>query len=200
VDRAGPVPAGLRAVRCQLGRYAVQFSGIIYFKNIRGLKGKSREYTHAEIHMPLQRDQIFISYSRADREWLNRLQVMLVPLVRAGRIHIWDDTRIEPGTRWREEISEALASARVAVLLVTPEFLASEFISRDELPVILEATRRDGLKLIWIAVKASLYQKTELVGYQAVNDPSRPLDTLTSAELGAELVRIAEAIDRAANP
>jgi len=39
---------------------------------------------------------VFVSYSHRDKKWLERLQVHLKPLARAGNIDLWDDTRILP--------------------------------------------------------------------------------------------------------
>lgn len=144
-------------------------------------------------------DQVFISYSHKDKKWLDDLQEMLKPLTRTNQISVWADTEIEAGTEWREEIEKALSSAKVAVLLVSRNFLATDFIANHELPPLLDAARRKGLKILWVAVGHCLYKKTEIADYQAVNDPSKPLDSLSDTELNQTLVSICEAIEAAAN-
>lgn len=143
------------------------------------------------------RDQVFISYSHKDKEWLERLQTVLKPLIRKGVVNVWDDTRIETGQKWREEIKSALATAKVAVLLVSPDFLASNFVVEDEMPVFLKAAADDGLKIVWVPVRDCLYTETEIYDYQAAFDPARPLAGLSQAEVDKALVEISKKIKAA---
>jgi hypothetical protein len=139
-------------------------------------------------------DQIFISYSHKDQKWLERLRTHLRPFEQAYQIRIWDDKKIGAGVKWRDEITKALASTKVALLLVSPNFLASEFITREELPRLLEAARKEKIIILWIAISASAVFETEIKDYQAANDPTKPLDTLKPARLNEELVKIGELV------
>jgi len=59
---------------------------------------------------------------------------------------------------------------------------------------MLEAARKKGLTIFWIAVSASMYTETDIKDYQAANNPLKPLDTLNEADLNRELVHICEKI------
>jgi hypothetical protein len=142
----------------------------------------------------------FISYSHQDQKWLERLNQMLVPLVRGG-LAIWSDQRIRPGDDWRQAIEDELAKATVAILLVSPAFLASEFIHNNELPPLLAAARERGLRVLWIPVSNCLHEKTPIATYQAVRDPHTPLDFLRrKAEINKALKDIALEIEQALTP
>jgi len=142
---------------------------------------------------------IFISYSHKDREWLDKIRIMLKPLERKLQVTIWDDTKIKPGYRWREEIKQALESAKVAVLLVSPDFLNSDFIAEHELPPLLNAAEKNGLIILWILISHCMYQETEVNSYQAAHDISKPLDGLQVSEQNRILAQIGERIKQVIN-
>jgi hypothetical protein len=119
--------------------------------------------------------RVFISYSHADRKWLERLQVHLRPLLRDSIADIWDDTRIKPGDAWQIEIRKALEAASVAVLLVSADFLASDFVQSEELPALLKAAEERGLLILQVIVSPSRFERTPLAQLQAVNSSAEPL-------------------------
>ena len=134
-------------------------------------------YNQDEHKMPTE-NKIFISYSHKDKVWLERLNTHLKPLIRTADFDIWDDTKINVGVEWKEEISKALSTSKIAVLLVSPHFLASDFIYENELSIILNAVEKDELKLFWVLVSKCLYDQTRLVNFQPANNLKKPLESL----------------------
>lgn len=120
------------------------------------------------------RTKIFISYSHNNKSHLERLQIHLEPYRRAG-IDLWDDTRIAVGQQWQHEIERALAATKVAILLVSADFLASKFITENELPPLLAAAKTEGAVIIPVVVGACNFSKSVLSQFQAANNPSKPL-------------------------
>ncbi len=140
---------------------------------------------------------MFISYSHADAEWLERLQKHLRPLQREG-IEVWDDTRLKPGEPWREEIRAALAAAKIAILLISADFLASDFIVTDELPPLLKAAADEGTIILPVIVSPSRFERMEsLSRFQSVNDPSKPLVQMRRANREKVLDDVARAVEDA---
>jgi internalin A len=97
---------------------------------------------------------IFISYSHRDEKFLDQFRTHLKPLERIAVLDAWSDKQIVPGSEWFEDIKKALSRARVAVLLVTPNFLASDFIHDQELTPLLRKAGAGGVKILWIIIQS----------------------------------------------
>jgi tetratricopeptide (TPR) repeat protein len=149
---------------------------------------------------PNKRDRVFVSYSHLDSDWLDKVRSVLDPDVRNGRIQYFDDRELEPGDPWYKEITDAIDHAKVAVLLVSPNFLASRFIGEDELPRILRAVD-DDLTTLWIPLSGKFYGPDAIAGSekladrQAVWDASQPLDSLPEEGRTARLLDLCRRIN-----
>jgi TIR domain-containing protein/ClpA/ClpB-like protein len=140
--------------------------------------------------------KVFISYSHRDLRWISRLEIHLKPIVDAGLISHWHDRLIIPGSRWRDEIKLAIESAKIAVLMVSADFLASEFISRNEVPPLLKAAEETGCHILPIIVSPCRFTRTPaLAEFQAVNSASRPLSGMNAHEREALFLRVADTIE-----
>jgi|GEM_PF-3402092 len=72
--------------------------------------------------------KIFYCYAPQDKELLDELKMHLSPLRRQGYIlDLWSDSTIRAGTKWEEEIEERLNSANFVLLLISPNFIASDY-------------------------------------------------------------------------
>ena len=141
------------------------------------------------------RRKVFISYSHKDRDWLERLQIYLRPLELAGLVELWDDMKIRPGVLWRDHIIEALDASAVLVLLISADFLASDFIAENELPPLLEAAEKDGVKILPLILRPSRFEKIEsLHRFESINPPSKPLLKLDKDEQEKYLVKLSKAV------
>ncbi|MCK4286759.1 MAG: toll/interleukin-1 receptor domain-containing protein, partial [Candidatus Lokiarchaeota archaeon] len=166
------------------------------FMEFMRLKEKSEKGEEIKI---APKNTIFISYSHKDSIWLERVQDVLKSLERGENIIRWDDTRIKAGEEWREEINQSLHSSQVAILLISNNFLASDFIANNELPPLLEAAKTRGTTILSLIISHSRFQKIEsLARLQTVNNPdTEQLVKLGKGEQEDILVRLSDAVENA---
>ena len=77
--------------------------------------------------------KVFISYAHEDEHLRDQLQTQLAIPQRQGLIKIWHDREIGAGAEWAGAIDSQLETADLILLLVSPDFLASDYISDVEL-------------------------------------------------------------------
>jgi hypothetical protein len=113
-------------------------------------------------------------------------------------VDLWVDTKINAGQKWRAEIEGALDRAAVAVLLVSADFLASDFVVENELPPLLKAAQLEGVTILPLILKPCAFSATkEISQFQAINAPSSPLISLDETQREAIWVKVAEAVSNA---
>src|SRR5579863_2231867 len=86
------------------------------------------------VYPSYKRTKVFISYSHKDVRYLDQLVEHLTYYERNNLIEFWSDKKIAAGAQWHDEIKQAIEATKVAVLLISPSFLASKFIAENELP------------------------------------------------------------------
>jgi hypothetical protein len=143
-----------------------------------------RAFANAFEHaIPPPRTGAFISYSHKDKEHLDQLHAYLELYQQGGAIDVWDDTRIQPGTKWREQIKQALDAAKVAVLLISVDILRSKFIKENELPPLIKAALEEGITILLIILDPCPFEEFgELAQLQTINPPSKPVIGMTAFE------------------
>ena len=147
---------------------------------------------------PNRRKDIFISYSHhpEDQPYFDQIKRQLASLEAYGLdVKIWDDTLMETGDKWLDEITNALKSTRIGVLLVSQNFLGSKFIRDKEIPALLEAVEKEGGKIMPVILRQTpIILHPVLKQYQAANPPEKPLNTLTEPERDAVYAKLLEDI------
>lgn len=139
---------------------------------------------------------IFVSYSHVDRGSLQELMVHLLPVENKGQVRVWTDTTIEAGEKWRDEIDKSLQRSDIAILLVSPHFMASDFIMNEEVPTILDKAHQEGALVLPLIVNHSRFEREEsLSQFQAINSPDDPLMAMSEVERAQTLDALAERIE-----
>ena len=156
---------------------------------------------------------VFICYSHADNEnsdpkkcWRDRFFKIITPLIRQNVITVFSDKDINIGDNWHKKIQEHLSNASAAVLLISPDFLASEYIANSELPVLLKNASIDGTKIFPIIISPCGYNTAtfkypdpevgpnefELSTLQSANPPSNTLVDMDEGDQNRVLQKVAD--------
>jgi WD40 repeat protein len=138
---------------------------------------------------------VFVSYAHEDVDLCRRLEVVVKPLVRKGRVDLWMDTQIGTSRNWNDAIEANLARAELAVLLVSADFLASDYIMEIELPRLIER----GVRLVCIPAGPCGWRDIEeLARVQWPLPPERPLSAMSGDERDSAFMTVYEALAKLA--
>src|SRR5262249_47183103 len=136
----------------------------------------------------VERVKVFISYSHKDEMWKDRLMSHLSVLYYERLLHVWTDRRIEVGADWQEKVNEAMGDSRVAVLLITANFLTSEFILNQEVPSLLERHAQGGMLVLPLLAQPCPWKLVSWLAPRQVRpQDGRPLSAGSEVDIDADL-------------
>jgi hypothetical protein len=155
---------------------------------------------------------LFISYSHNDEAWHDRLVAFLDSLkftrlslqdlkrgnlYRDARFHYraWSDRKIELGAKWEYEINDAIDQARVAILLISTDFLASEFVLEREIPRLMDRSEQGELAIFPLVVRPCLWKETNWLAEIQMFSTDRALSELAEHEFENRLTEFSLRID-----
>jgi hypothetical protein len=126
--------------------------------------------------------RVFYSYSHRNADLRERLGTYLDPLVRQKRIVEWYDRKIEPGADWDAEISDQLQSAHLILLLVSEDFLASDYCFGVEVNRALTHLKCGEVKVVPILLKPCLWEESRFSELQIIPRDGRAITLRTPPE------------------
>jgi hypothetical protein len=126
--------------------------------------------------------RVFYSYSHKDAELRERLGTYLAPLAHQKKIVEWHDRKIEPGADWEAEISSHLESANLILLLVSADFLASEYCFGVEVEKALIRLKQGEAKVVPVLLKPCLWKESRFSELQIVPRDAKAITSWASPE------------------
>jgi TIR domain len=121
--------------------------------------------------------EVLISYSHRDEKLRQALETHLSLLRRQGFISVWHDRRISGGTEWKEQISAHLDSAALILLLVSPDFLASDYCYDIEMKRALERHADGTARVVPVILRPVDWHEAPFGKLQALPKDGRPIST-----------------------
>lgn len=147
--------------------------------------------------MPQSRPlHLFISYAHEDDPYRRELETHLIALKRQGLIKIWSDRAIEAGQEWEKSISEQLEAADIILLLISSDFLASEYIYNRELKRAVERHNASQARVIPVFLRPCDWKGTPFGKLQGVPDNAKSISQWRN--LDEAFNHVTQAVRRAA--
>lgn len=119
--------------------------------------------------------EVFLSYSHADSALKDMFVKQLNVLVREDNITLWTDDKIYGGRDWDKEINEKLVNADLIILLISENFIASNYCYNIELKEALRLERARKAVVIPVGLRSIAFERLEFSYLQMLpKHPTRP--------------------------
>jgi internalin A len=126
--------------------------------------------------------RLFIGYASQDEALKNELEVHLKVLEQTGQVSIWNDRLVAPGDERVTEIDRNLEDADIVLLLVSAEFLASEYVSAHNIRLATDRVRRGDTDVIPVIVRACHWRRTKLGRFMPLPRDGKPVASRRSRD------------------
>lgn len=146
--------------------------------------------------------EVFISYSQKDIRLRNELTKHLSNLRNQGIISDWHEGNITAGTEWKSQILNHLNTAQVILLLISADFMASDFCYSIEMKQAIARHDANQARVIPIILKPADWKGSPFEKLQALPTSNKPISTWKNRDEAFKDVvdGIREAIQDLANP
>lgn len=121
--------------------------------------------------------EIFCSYSHQDEALKKELEIHLSGMKRQGLIALWSDREIDPGTGWKDEIDSHLESAEVILLLISADFIASDYCYEKEMMRALQRREKGEARAIPIILREVDWKEMPFGKLQALPTDGKAITT-----------------------
>jgi len=139
--------------------------------------------------------KIFISYSHNDEQFKNKLLAHLSALKASNEVEIFDTKSIEAGKDWHAEINKNIKEADIAILIISSDFLASEYIFNVELRSILNRNKEAGQIVIPVLARPAMWTMSpELMKFQIWPRNAKALSEYSFDEIDNKLSELSKEI------
>lgn len=118
---------------------------------------------------------LFISYSHKDQELRDELEKHLAVLKRLGVIATWHDRQIAAGIQWQGAIDTNLLSAQVILLLVSPDFIASDYCYDVEVKCAMQRHEASQARVTPIILRRVMWDQAPFAKLQALPTDAKPV-------------------------
>ena len=141
--------------------------------------------------------EVLCCYSRTDEKWLRKVETHLSLLQRQGLISLWHDRLIVPGADWAKIIDAHLETASVILLLVSADFLASNYCYSIEMKRALERQEAGEARVVPILVRPADWKSAPFAHLQVLPTNAKPLaswrdEDRALADVAAGIRRVVE--------
>jgi internalin A len=119
--------------------------------------------------------ELFYSYAHADEAYRLTLEKHLKLLQRQGVISAWHDRKIMPGALWSEDVHHYLERAHIILLLISPDFIASDYCYDIEMKRALERHRTGSARVVPVALRPVDHCDAPFMHLQGLPDGFRPI-------------------------